>query len=340
MPAGRLDRAISTPSSGCRRMTGAGGMKRSPWSWRVARWRIANGEERMEDAGGYSLFATPYSPFAASSRLAAAFLAGLVDLHFGVGRHQAALVRQGHELESHVDRPHRAVGAGAVDAGIEAALAAFLDDLLVDLENFRLVAVEFRHQPIGEAEVAWADIDAVDALDVEDRFHVPDRRLGFHHRQQHDFFIGGLLVGTGRAVHARADRAVRAGATRRIFGILDQGFRLFLGVDHRANHAIGAAVEHLADDTGLVPGHADHRGHRVAVHRLEALHHRLIVLHAMLHVDGDAVEAALRDHLGGKPGWNRKPGVHHGLARGPNLLHVVCHWSRFPLLFVGVIRVS
>src|SRR4030081_1765862 len=31
LPAGRLERAISTPSSGCRRMTGAGVMLVSPW---------------------------------------------------------------------------------------------------------------------------------------------------------------------------------------------------------------------------------------------------------------------------------------------------------------------
>src|ERR1700737_447944 len=83
-------------------------------------------------------------------RLAARFLPRLRDLHFRVGRHQAALVRQGHELEAHIDRAHRAVGAAAMDAGIEAALAAFPHDLLVDLEDLRLLAVELRHQPIGE----------------------------------------------------------------------------------------------------------------------------------------------------------------------------------------------
>src|SRR5215216_2133244 len=212
----------------------------------------------------YSLFAIPYSLFA-SLRLPARILAGLVHLHLGVGHHQAALVRQRHQLEAHVDGAHRAVGAGAVDAGIEAALAALLDDLLIDLENFGLVAVELRHQAVGEAEVGRADIDAVDALDVEDRFHVLDRGLGLHHRQQHDLVVRGLLVGTGRTVHARADRAVRTRALWRILGILDQVLGFLRGVDHRTDHAIGAAVEHLADDAGLVPGHADHRGHGMGV---------------------------------------------------------------------------
>ena len=89
---------------------------------------------------------------------------------------------------------------------------------------------------------------------------------------------------------------------------------LFLGVDHRADHAIGAGVQHLADDAGLIPGHPHHRRHRMRLHRLETVHHGLVVLHAVLHVDGDAVEAALRDDLGGKTRRDRQPGVDHGLA--------------------------
>src|SRR5205085_7203274 len=210
-----------------------------------------------------------------------------------------------------------------------AAFAAFLHDLLIDLEDFRLFAVELWHQPIGEAEIGGADIDAVDALDVEDRFHVTDRGFGLHHRQQHDLLVGGLLIGTGRAVHACTDRAVGADTLRRIFGIRDEVFGFLRGIDHRADHAIGAAVEHLADDARLVPRHADHRRHRMAVHCLETLHHRLIILHAMLHVDGDAVEAALRDHLGGKARGDSQPSVDDRFTRGPDFLDVVSHWSRF-----------
>src|SRR3979411_2794387 len=115
----------------------------------------------MEATTRYSLFPIRYSPL---SRLATGIFTGLVPLHFGIGHHQAALVRQRHELEAHVDRAHRALGARAVDAGVKAALAAFLDDLLVDLEDFRLVAIELRHQAVGKAEVGGADVNAVDAL--------------------------------------------------------------------------------------------------------------------------------------------------------------------------------
>ncbi|WP_244646463.1 aldolase/citrate lyase family protein, partial [Bradyrhizobium campsiandrae] len=41
------------------------------------------------------------------------------------------LVRKGDQLEAHVDGARRAFGTAAVDARVEAALAAFLDDLLV-----------------------------------------------------------------------------------------------------------------------------------------------------------------------------------------------------------------
>src|SRR4029079_15522988 len=143
----------------------------------------ANGEWRM--VVYQPLFATPYSPFATRDflRLAGGILAGLIHLHLGVGHHQAALVRQRHQLEAHIDRAHRAFGARAVDAGMEAALAAFLDDLLVDREELRLVAIELRHQAVGEAEIGRTDINAVDALDVEDTFHVLDPGLGLHRRQ-------------------------------------------------------------------------------------------------------------------------------------------------------------
>src|SRR6266496_1922723 len=193
-----------------------------------------------------------------SSCLAAGILAGLRDLQLGVGHHQSAFVRQRYELEAHIDRTHRALGAAAVNAGIETALAALLHDLLIDLQDFRLVAVELGHQPIGEAEVGGTDIDAVDAIDVEDRFHVFDRRPGLHHREQHDLVVGGGLIGAGRTIHTGTDRAIRTRAARRIFGVGDELFRLLFGVDHRTDHPIGAAVEHLAYDARLVPGHADH----------------------------------------------------------------------------------
>src|SRR4029077_12937710 len=109
MPAGRLERAISTPSSGCRRMTGAGAMA-GLLRLASSEWRIANGVTLRATPS----FATPYSLFA-FLRLAAGVLAGLVHLHLGIGRHQAALIRQRHQLEAHVDRTHRAFRARAVD---------------------------------------------------------------------------------------------------------------------------------------------------------------------------------------------------------------------------------
>src|SRR2546429_4945288 len=190
-----------------------------------------------------TLLSTPYSPFATrysrASSLPARILAGLVHLHPGIGRHQPDFVRQRHDLEAHVDGAYGTFGAGAVDAGIEAALAALFDDLLVDLQDFRLVAVKLRHQAIGEAQVGRADIDAVDAFDVEDRFHVLDRRLGFHHREQHNLVVCGGLIGAGRTVHAGTDRSVRARAARRIFGVGDELLGLLLGVDHRTDHTVG-----------------------------------------------------------------------------------------------------
>src|SRR4051812_48606170 len=286
-------------------------------------WAVANGDP--------ALFATA-APARLFSGFSAGFLARLADLHLGIGHHQADLVRERHQLEAHIDGAHRAFGAAAMNAGIETALAALADDLLIDLQDLRLVAIELRHQTIGEAEIRRADIDAVDALDVEDRLHVLDRSLGLHHRQQYDLVISGPLIFAGAAIHAGADGTIGAHALRRIFGVGDEIPGFLRRVDHRADHAIGAAIQHLADDAGLVPGHAHHRRHRVSAHRLEALHHREIILHTVLYVDGDAVEATLRDDFGGEAGGNREPRVDHRLALRPDLLDlVVCHFVSFPM---------
>src|SRR6516162_2375510 len=85
MPGGRLERAISTPSFSCRRMTGGGVM-------------------------GYLLgFYSHLSPQERGKRriklrLAVRLAAGLADLHPGIGRHQPTVVEQRHEPKAHVDR--------------------------------------------------------------------------------------------------------------------------------------------------------------------------------------------------------------------------------------------
>ena len=60
-------------------------------------------------------------------------------------------------------------------------------------------------------------------------------------------------------------------------------------------------------------------------HGLEALHHRLVVLHAVLHIDGDAVPAALRHHFGREAGRDGEPAIDGGLARFQSLLELVRH---------------
>src|SRR5216110_156473 len=163
VPGGRLERAISTPSSGCSRMTAGGGMRSLPCS----------SQERLAAAAWFRRRSR-----LSRSCLAVGILAGLRHLHPGVSRHQAAFVRQRHELETHIDRFRRTCRAAAVNARINAALAALLHELLIDLQDFRLFTIELRHQTIREAEIGGTDIDRGNALDVENGFHVVDRCLG------------------------------------------------------------------------------------------------------------------------------------------------------------------
>src|SRR5579871_2720773 len=124
-PAGRLERAISTPSSGCRRMTGAGVMGVSLMLRKYRAPDAAQRERCAADPGpsGASQW-IPDLRFIVeealhrvrdtkASRLAARLFPGLRNLHPRIGRHQANLVKQGHHPKTHVDRAQRAVGARA-----------------------------------------------------------------------------------------------------------------------------------------------------------------------------------------------------------------------------------
>src|SRR5262249_27232281 len=127
-PGGRLERAISTPSSGWSRMTGAGVMRAS------FDWANGSGEQPVRIVP----FSIPYSVIRRLRLhlcLAGGILSRLRHLHARVGRHQPTFIREGHKPEAHVDGANRAFGAAAVNTGIETAFAAFLHDLLVDLQN-------------------------------------------------------------------------------------------------------------------------------------------------------------------------------------------------------------
>src|SRR5689334_12670213 len=86
-------------------------------------------------------------------RFAAGILPGFADPVLRARRHDAAVVEQRHQLEAETDVLRRALRPRAMDAGVQLALVAFLDDLLIDLQDLRLFAVELRLEPVGEAEV-------------------------------------------------------------------------------------------------------------------------------------------------------------------------------------------
>src|SRR5579863_1705333 len=77
--------------------------------------------------------------------------------------HQATVVRDGNEAESHADHA-RGVGSGAVmQAGELAVLLAACQQLLVDAEDQRLLAIEHRDEAERKAQVRGSDIDSADA---------------------------------------------------------------------------------------------------------------------------------------------------------------------------------
>src|SRR4029450_3664306 len=108
----------------------------------------------------------------------ARFLAGLRDGGARGHGHQAGVVGDGDEVEAHADRPGGVARRSIVDAGEQTALPGGGSELLIDLQDLRLLAVELRHQAERQAEIARADIDAADAGHLADGVDVVDCLLG------------------------------------------------------------------------------------------------------------------------------------------------------------------
>src|ERR1043166_8327614 len=133
----------------------------------------------------YSLLAIRYSLFAISIRLRG----GLGDLaarlaHRGRGGvcHQPRVVEQGAQLIALAEAAHRGLRAVGVHARDLAVLARDVADLFDGREHLVILRVERgRRLAHAHAEVARADVDAVDAVDRDDVGEVLDRRARLDH---------------------------------------------------------------------------------------------------------------------------------------------------------------
>ena len=188
------------------------------------------------------------------------------------------------------------------------------------LDHRRLVRVELRSVPHGERQVARADVDAGQSGGCGDRLHVRKRRCGLHHRQRDHGVVRPRDV--VRAVgEQRACRSEAARAGRRVARVGHQPLGVGPGVDHRADDAERPGVEQLHDDAGLQPRHPRHRGRVARRQRLEHGERRLVVVQAVLEVDGDGVESGLAGHFGddrvggGEPTVDGAPAVVPGVAQ-------------------------
>jgi len=160
VPDGMLERAISTPSSGCSRMTGAGAMcvslclTNGPYpeeqcSLGLEGWPQCSMPSCFETAFQASQHEALYTD---QLRLAVRILAGLRNLHLGVGRHQSAFVRHVTSLKPMlIASPHQPRHCSECQKNT--ALAAFLYELFVDSHDLGLFTIELRHKTVGEAEV-------------------------------------------------------------------------------------------------------------------------------------------------------------------------------------------
>src|ERR1700736_1401627 len=120
----------------------------------------------------HSLFATHYSLFAILIHLRGGggdLAARLADRGGGGVRHQPRVVEQGAQLIALAEAAHRGFRAVGVHAGDLAVLARDLADLFDGREHLRVLRGEGgRRLAHAHAEIARADVDAVDAVDRDD----------------------------------------------------------------------------------------------------------------------------------------------------------------------------
>ena len=128
-----------------------------------------------------------------------------------------------------------------------------------------------------------------------------------------------MLAIVGAGVEADPGRAEAAVALGRVAAGADEALGLFGRVDHRADDAVAAGIEHLHDDPGLVPGHPGERRDGAARDRLEQRQRDIVAERPVLQVDGQAVPALRRHDLGGKAVRQLQPAVDRGAALAPDL---------------------
>ena len=143
-----------------------------------------------------------------------------------------------------------------------------------------------------------------------------------------------MLPVIGAAVEHGAVRPHAARAARRIAARTHQRLGLRAAVDHRADDPVRAGVEQLEGEDRLVVRHAHHWHCRRGRDRLQHGHGGLEVDRPVLKVDGDALEALMRHHLGRIGVGDRQPAVEHRPAAGENPTQLV--FSHEDLLFLNL----
>ena len=245
-------------------------------------------------------------------------------------RQQARVVGDGDEGVALVDLVARRSARRGVHPRRQTVAPGRGKHRLAGFEHVRRCRLGVGRVAEADGEVVGADIDAVEAGDRHDRVHIVHRfgRLDHRHR---DNGVVGLRRIVGAAVEQAARGTETAVARRRVAAGADEAFALPGGVDHRADDAVGAGVEQFHDRRRVVPRNPRQRRRRISGHGGEHGNRVGEVDHAVLGIDGDAVEGRVGHGLRRKGVRDGEPAVNNGAALLPDRPHpVLTHRPSLP----------
>ena len=204
-----------------------------------------------------------------------------------------------------------------MDAGADAVLLRRRQNRLDRFDDRWFGGLQRRREAEGQAEVGGSDVHAVEPGRAHDVIQAIERFRGLDHRNREHGVVGVLRI-IGARVQQRPHRTEAAVALGRVTASAHQGLGFLAGIDHRANHAVGAGVQELHDDAVLEPRDPRHRHCFGRRNRLKHGDRGLVIDQPVLQVDRQRVPSLMGHGFRRNAAGYGEPAVDDGPAPAPD----------------------